>query len=73
MLVTVHVATLAVMRACSFQLSELVRQNRDFLVSEQSVINANLVEKFAEKWSNNQENKFGLTHNNEQAATVSED
>ena len=37
------------MRACSFQLSELVRQNRDFLVSEQSVINANLVEKFAEK------------------------
>ena len=43
MLVTVHVATLAVMRACSFQLSEVMRLNRDFLVGEQSVINANLV------------------------------
>ena len=36
-------ATLAVMRACSFQLSEVMRLNRDFLVGEQSVINANLV------------------------------
>ena len=35
--------------ACSFQLGDLVRHNRDFLVSEQSVINANLVKKFAEK------------------------